>query len=102
MKPPSMLTDSRFKQKSDNEQQLYDYLLELVQSNDPGQALEEIRDLFLTGRGSRNPQIFRTLETVIKGKYGTKILITSLTAVVISSSTTGNYPPNPNATFRSL
>ncbi|MGA1622463.1 MAG: hypothetical protein ACO36E_07015 [Synechocystis sp.] len=70
VKTPSMLTDSGFKQKSDNEQQLYDYLLELVQSNDPGQALEEIRDLFLTGRGSRNPQIFRTLETVIKGKYG--------------------------------
>ena len=70
MKTTSMLTDSAFQRQSDNEQRLYDYLLDLVQSNDPGQVLEEMRDLFITGRGSRNPQVFVTLEKIVKGKHG--------------------------------
>ena len=70
MKPTSMLTDSGFERQSDNEQKLYAYLLDLVQSNDPGQVLEEMKDLFITGRGSRNQQIFLTLEKIVKGKYG--------------------------------
>jgi hypothetical protein len=65
-----MLTDSAFQRQSDNEQKLYAYLLDLVQSNEPGQVLEEMKDLFVTGRGSRNPQIFLTLEKIVKGKYG--------------------------------
>jgi hypothetical protein len=65
-----MLTDSAFQRQSDNEQKLYAYLLDLVQSNEPGQVLEEMRDLFVTGRGSRNPQAFLTLEKIVKSKYG--------------------------------
>lgn len=70
MKTTSMLTDSAFQRQSDNEQKLYAYLLDLVQSNEPGQVLEEMRDLFVTGRGSRNPQAFLTLEKIVKSKYG--------------------------------
>lgn len=72
MKTTSMLTDSAFQRQSDNEQKLYAYLLDLVQSNEPGQVLEEMRDLFVTGRGSRNPQAFLTLEKIVKSKYGTQ------------------------------
>lgn len=70
MKTTSMLTDSAFQRQSDNEQKLYAYLVDLVQSNEPGQVLEEMRDLFVTGRGSRNPQAFLTLEKIVKSKYG--------------------------------
>jgi len=70
VKTTSMLTDSAFQRQSDNEQKLYAYLLDLVQSNEPGQVLEEMRDLFVTGRGSRNPQAFLTLEKIVKSKYG--------------------------------
>jgi len=72
VKTTSMLTDSAFQRQSDNEQKLYAYLLDLVQSNEPGQVLEEMRDLFVTGRGSRNPQAFLTLEKIVKSKYGTQ------------------------------
>jgi len=70
VKTTSMLTDSAFQRQSDNEQKLYAYLVDLVQSNEPGQVLEEMRDLFVTGRGSRNPQAFLTLEKIVKSKYG--------------------------------
>lgn len=70
MKTTTMLTDSAFQRQSDSEQSVYQYLLSLVQDNDPGVVLEEMRDLFITGRGSRNQQMFLTVERIVKGKYG--------------------------------
>ncbi len=59
-------------QKSDNEQVIYDYLLDLVQSTEEEKVLEAMGDLFLTGHGGSNSQVFASLEKITRTKYNSE------------------------------
>ncbi len=50
------------------EQLLYDYFLEGVQTESPDQLIEDFRHLFIEGRGFKQAQIYAALERIIKSK----------------------------------
>lgn len=54
--------------KNNDEQAIYDYLLDLVQSTEEEGVLGEIGDLFLSGRGGSNAQVSACLGRIIKEK----------------------------------
>lgn len=54
--------------KMSDEQAIYDYLLNLVQSAEGEQVLEALGDLFLSGQGRSQGQVFTHLEKVIRVK----------------------------------
>ncbi|AIE73464.1 hypothetical protein D082_09360 [Synechocystis sp. PCC 6714] len=56
-------------QKVNDEQAVYDYLLDLVQAAEGERVLEIIGEIFLAGQGSSGGQVSVHLEKVIKVKY---------------------------------
>ncbi|MDJ0846355.1 hypothetical protein [Crocosphaera sp.] len=55
-------------QGSQEEQLLYDYLLQHVRTDAPGQLVEDFRRLFIEARGFRDPQLYTALEKIVKRK----------------------------------
>ena len=51
------------------EQILYDYLLQKVRQDSPAEILEDFRCLFIEGRGFRDAYIFNALEKIVKDKF---------------------------------
>lgn len=56
------------RQGREEEQLLYDHLLERVQREEPPQLLEEFRRLFIEGRAYDDYQIYMALEKLVKAK----------------------------------
>lgn len=55
-------------QGSIEEQVIYDYLLQHVKTDAPGQLIEDFRRLFVEARGFRVPQLYVALEKIVKRK----------------------------------
>ncbi|MGK7930327.1 MAG: hypothetical protein AB4041_02680 [Microcystaceae cyanobacterium] len=55
-------------QGSQEEQLVYDYLVEQVRTDTPGQLVEDFRRLFVEARGFRHPQVYVALEKIVKRK----------------------------------
>ncbi|MGK7940315.1 MAG: hypothetical protein AB4062_09240 [Crocosphaera sp.] len=55
-------------QGSQEEQIIYDYLIQHVRTDTPGQLVEDFRRLFIEGRGFRYPQVYVALEKIVKRK----------------------------------
>ncbi|MEA5535594.1 hypothetical protein [Crocosphaera sp. XPORK-15E] len=55
-------------QVSLEEQVIYDYLLQHVRTDSPGQLIEDFRCLFVEARGFREAQLYAALETIAKRK----------------------------------
>lgn len=55
-------------QGSIEEQVIYDYLLQQVRTDAPGQLIEDFRRLFVEARGFRVPQLYVALEKIVKRK----------------------------------
>jgi hypothetical protein len=55
-------------QGSIEEQVIYDYLLQQVKTDAPGQLIEDFRRLFVEARGFRVPQLYVALEKIVKRK----------------------------------
>ncbi|MGB5771908.1 MAG: hypothetical protein WBM32_18880 [Crocosphaera sp.] len=55
-------------QRSIEEQVIYDYLLQQVKTDAPGQLIEDFRRLFVEARGFRVPQLYVALEKIVKRK----------------------------------
>lgn len=56
------------RQSREQEQLLYDYLLDRVQNDTPEHLLDDFRELFIEGRGFREAEIYRVLENLIQSK----------------------------------
>lgn len=67
MNTPAMLTNAFAKPLTD-EQLLYDFLLEAVQSNAPDSVLEDFRQLFIEARGFRQDEVFQSLNRLVRQK----------------------------------
>ncbi|MGK7929980.1 MAG: hypothetical protein AB4041_00910 [Microcystaceae cyanobacterium] len=50
------------------EQVIYDYFLEAVQTNSPEQLIEDFRRLFIEGRGFKKSQVYTAVERIVKSK----------------------------------
>lgn len=55
-------------QGSQEEQLVYDYLIQQVRTDTPGQLVEDFRRLFVEARGFRHPQVYVALEKIVKRK----------------------------------
>lgn len=64
----STWTDSKIRQTSLQEQQLYDHLLYCVQVESPSQMLERFKQLFLDGSRYAEPEIWMVLEKLAMDK----------------------------------
>ncbi len=53
---------------SSDDQVLYDYLINSVQSDSSEQLLDDFQVLFIEGRGFRNPQVYTALEKIVRAK----------------------------------
>lgn len=51
-----------------DEQVVYDYFLEAVQTDSPGQLIEDFRRIFVEGRGFRKAAVYAAVEKIIKSK----------------------------------
>jgi hypothetical protein len=61
-------SDPSLRQTREEEQLLYDYLLDSVRRSSPEVILEDFRRLFLEGRGYHNGQIYTALEKIVRAK----------------------------------
>ena len=55
-------------QGSQEEQVIYDYFLQHIRTDTPGQLVEDFRRLFIEGRGFRDIEVYTALEKIIKRK----------------------------------
>ncbi|MEL4897330.1 hypothetical protein [Crocosphaera sp. Alani8] len=56
------------RQGSQEDQVVYDYFLQHIRTDTPGQLVEDFRRLFIEGRGFRDPQIYIAVEKIVKQK----------------------------------
>jgi hypothetical protein len=61
-------SDHGLRQTREEEQLLYDYLLDIVRKDSPEQVLEDFRCLFVEGRGYGRAHLLLALEKVVKAK----------------------------------
>lgn len=62
------LSDSQKHHSGQEEQKLYDHLLDLVETESPENMIDKFRQLFIDGRGYPDREIAATLEKIITGK----------------------------------